>query len=244
MSTANSKHYLDRDENMDSLPFIIKKQRVQSDTPLSKDAAEFSALIDAIKPILIQYIHDCESDTNIQISHTEAHTPRQLMMYMGKLLELPAQPRPEQLLPLIDKTLECSVKTWSPRFMDKLYAGTRPIGPISEMLIGILNTNVHVFHVSPVLTVMERNLILKLGRLMGYDGSHGGFLAPGGSYSNLHAVVTAKNFMFPELMKTGSQSGTHLVVFCTQHSHYSITHAILTTGIGVFSVSILKQLNR
>jgi glutamate/tyrosine decarboxylase-like PLP-dependent enzyme len=138
--------------------------------------------------------------------------------------------------------------------MDKLYAGTRPIGAVSELLIGVLNTNVHVFHVSPVLTLMEKNLILKLGSLMGYDGGHGGFLCPGGSYANLHAVVTARNYLFPEFVQNGSATGTArefstakstnagspypyhhyegpLQVLSSQHAHYSVINACLTLGL-------------
>ncbi len=31
--------------------------------------------------------------------------------------------------------------------MDKLFASTNPIGVISELLLAILNTNAHVYHV-------------------------------------------------------------------------------------------------
>ena len=36
--------------------------------------------------------------------------------------------------------------------MDKLYAGTNPVGVIMEILISLLNANLHVF---PVLTLIE-----------------------------------------------------------------------------------------
>lgn len=49
--------------------------------------------------------------------------------------------------------------------MDKLYAGTNPIGVISEMLLAVLNSNVHVYHVSPVLTLMEIEVTKAVGQL-------------------------------------------------------------------------------
>lgn len=134
--------------------------------------------------------------------------------------------------------------------MDKLYAGTRPIGAVSELIIGVLNANVHVFHVSPVLTVMEKNLISRLGRLMGYESRHGGFLCPGGSFSNLHALVTARNYFFPSFIEHGMEMGNGTVVprsnssykyfanrgplqvFTSYQAHYSITNMCLTLGLG------------
>lgn len=49
--------------------------------------------------------------------------------------------------------------------MDKLYAGTNPIGVISELLLAVLNSNAHVYHVSPVLTLMEIEVTKAVGKL-------------------------------------------------------------------------------
>lgn len=51
--------------------------------------------------------------------------------------------------------------------MDKLYAGTNPIGVISELLLAVLNSNAHVYHVSPVLTLMEIEVTKAVGQLLG-----------------------------------------------------------------------------
>lgn len=68
---------------------------------------------------------------------------------------------------LIKDTLQYSVNSWNPRFMDKLYAGTNPIGVISEFLLAVLNGNGHVYHVSPVLTLMEIEVTKAVGKLLG-----------------------------------------------------------------------------
>lgn len=68
---------------------------------------------------------------------------------------------------LIKSTLAYSVNSWNPRFMDKLYAGTNPIGVIAELLLAVLNTNAHVYQVSPVLTLMEIEVTKAVGKLLG-----------------------------------------------------------------------------
>jgi glutamate decarboxylase len=72
-----------------------------------------------------------------------------------------------ELMPLIKNALRYSVSTWNPRFMDKLYAGTNPVGVVTEMLITLLNANAHVYHVSPVLTLMEYSVSERLAKMLG-----------------------------------------------------------------------------
>jgi hypothetical protein len=51
--------------------------------------------------------------------------------------------------------------------MDKLYAGTNPVGIVTEMLMTLLNANSHVYNVSPVLTLLETCVSEKLAKLLG-----------------------------------------------------------------------------
>ncbi|KAG0287846.1 hypothetical protein BGZ98_004457, partial [Dissophora globulifera] len=111
---------------------------------------------------------------------------------------------PEGIFPLISQTLQYSVNTFSPRFMDKLYAGSSPIGVLSELLLAGLNGNSHVYHVSPVFTLMEIHVTRALARLFGFKGEFaGGLSCPGGSASNQLAMATARNALFPEIKKKG-----------------------------------------
>lgn len=116
--------------------------------------------------------------------------------------------------------------------MDKLYAGVRPVALIAEMLIALLNTNVHVYHVSPYFTAIERLMVQKMGVMMGYDARDcGGYFVPGGSYANLHALVTARNHFFPAFVSEGAattqgarwsgRTGALQVITSTQ-AHYSV----------------------
>lgn len=77
--------------------------------------------------------------------------------------------------------------------------------------------------------------------MMGYDARDcGGYFLPGGSYSNLHALVTARNYLFPEFVsqdapmtagkKYSGRAGALQVITSTQ-AHYSVQHACLTAGL-------------
>ncbi|KAI8967026.1 pyridoxal phosphate-dependent transferase [Mycotypha africana] len=145
---------------------------------------------------------------------------------------------------LIKSTLEYSVNSWNPRFMDKLYAGANPIGVISELLLAVLNSNTHVYHCSPVFTLMEIEVTKAMGRLFNLGTNAGGLFCPGGSASNLLAIVTARNTLYPSIKKEGylprpfnpTADYGKLKIFTSSHSHYSIDKGAQLMGLGADNI--------
>ena len=153
---------------------------------------------------------------NIPAVLGESMDPARLAARLKTTLRLPETGEGKAgVIPLIEDTLRFSARTWSPRFMDKLFAGANPIGAISELIVAVLNTNVHIYHVSPVFSLyvtkipdnfadrcfivrMEIQLMEKLASMLSFENG-GGILCPGGSYSNLTAMVTARNLIFPHV---------------------------------------------
>lgn len=132
----------------------------------------------------------------------------------------------------IDKVLQYSINTWHPGFMDKLYASTNPIGVASDLLMSALNTNSHVYHVSPALTMIEKRVSHELAALFGFTGPFaGGITFPGGSYSNIHSLVIARNTLYPDT-KTSGNGGHAFSIFTSEHGHYSVQKAAELCGLG------------
>ncbi|KAJ2851209.1 Glutamate decarboxylase 2, partial [Coemansia erecta] len=133
-----------------------------------------------------------------------------------------------------------ATNTWSDRFLYKLYAAPTPIGVVSEALVGMLNNNAHVFNASPVGVVVEAVVASKLAELANFPGkTAGGLTFPGGSYSNIHALMVARSQRFPELKAKGAAvalGGKRPVVFTSQHAHYSIEKAAIAAGVGLDNV--------
>ena len=70
--------------------------------------------------------------------------------------------------------------------MDKLYAATDAPGLAAELVLATLNTNLHVYAVSPALTLVEKKVTRELAGLFGLSGEHsGGITVQGGAASNL-----------------------------------------------------------
>ncbi|KAI9342702.1 pyridoxal phosphate-dependent transferase [Pilaira anomala] len=205
-------------------------------------ATELDTMLTRMQEMVIEYIRKGQEGESQVVDY---HSPEELYKVID--LELPPVGSGiDGTFELIKSTLAYSVNSWNPRFMDKLYAGTNPIGVIAELLLAVLNTNAHVYQVSPVLTLMEIEVTKAVGKLLGMGEKAGGLLCPGGSASNLLALVTARNKFFPKIKKEGyfpfpynkKANYGKLAVFTSEHSHYSIEKAVQVMGLG--SDSIIK----
>ncbi|OIW26420.1 PLP-dependent transferase [Coniochaeta ligniaria NRRL 30616] len=209
-------------------------------------APEVEDLIDAVKSLIIPFI--ATADTAASLKHTgtlpltphgqpfnplvDPLKPEDLVSRLALSLPQGEGLGRAGLLATIQQLLSHSVNTWDQGFLDKLYASTNAVGVVSELLLAALNTNLHVYQVSPALTVVEKHTARALARLFGLTGPRaGGFTCAGGSHSNLTSLVAARNALYPETKTQGS--GAHdFVVFTSAHGHYSVEKAAITCGLG------------
>lgn len=122
--------------------------------------------------------------------------------------------------------------------MDKLYASTDAPGIASELILAVLNTNLHVYQVSPALTVIEKTTSRALAALFGFIGPHaGGISVQGGSASNTTSIVIARNTLFPDTKVLGNcVQDRKLILLTSAHGHYSIEKAAQMLGFGSSAV--------
>ncbi len=102
----------------------------------------------------------------------------------------------------------------------------------------------HVYEVSPILTRIEQTTSRTLAALFGLEGPFaGGVSQPGGSASNLTALVVARNTLFPH-SKSQGYDGRKFVMLASADSHYSLEKAAQVCGFGssnVWSVPVDAQ---
>jgi nucleolar protein 9 len=169
-----------------------------------------------------------KADVPVLLDH---RTPHELRDLLGLQVSEDAQGK-DGLLEMISTILKYSVNTWSQGFLDKLYASPSAVGVVAELLLAVLNTNVHVYQVSPVLTLIEKFVTAELAKVFGYTSEHaGGISQPGGSASNGTSITIARNTLHPET-KTEGLGGKRLIMFTSQHGHYSLEKAAQIQGFG------------
>ncbi|KAJ5174433.1 uncharacterized protein N7482_000310 [Penicillium canariense] len=224
--------------------------------PPSSRADEVQNLLKAVEDLLIPFIRSADEHSALtQKNGANGHAATQgtsLVDYKkpGELRDILQLGIPEKgqaqdgLIEVLQKVLKYSVNTWHQGFLDKLYASTNAPGVAAELILAVLNTNVHVYQVSPALTVIEKYTGQRLANLFGLNGPRaGGISVQGGSASNTTSIVIARNNLYPST-KTDGNGGYKFVLFTSAHGHYSVEKAAQMLGFGssaVWPVPIDKQ---
>ncbi|RDW86319.1 pyridoxal phosphate-dependent decarboxylase family protein [Aspergillus mulundensis] len=234
-------------------------------TPSSSSRAdEVHNLLNAVEDLLIPFIRSADEDTLgpktrengvnksnrangdhaiVGTSLVDYKKPEELQEILQ--LSLPQQGTGQDgLIDVLRNVLRYSVNTWHQGFLDKLYASTNAPGVASELILAALNTNVHVYQVSPALSIIEKHTGKQLAALFGLNGPRaGGISVQGGSASNTTSIVIARNNLYPST-KTDGNGDYRFVLFTSAHGHYSIEKAAQMLGLGssaVWSVPIDKE---
>ena len=220
-----------------------------SDDASSSKAEEVQGLLTSVLAQLIPFLQHADSERTAHQRQQEVpksslidpHLPAQLLKILegDGTLSLPSQGSgPTGLTTSLTSILKYSVNTSTPGFLDKLYAAPLPPGIAAEVILAVLNTNVHVYQVSPVLSLIETHVTKALANMFGFTGPRaGGINVQGGSASNMTSIVIARNTLFPETKRKGNHAGgLELVMFTSEHGHYSIEKAAQQCGFGSDSV--------
>ena len=210
-------------------------------------ASELRSLLEIVLQQIIPFARAADEDVAAHKSHTpiqkpslvEYHSVQDLSSLLSHFLLTSSKPRShDDFRSDVETILRYSVNTMSPGFMDKLYSAPVPPGIAADLILSVLNTNLHVYQVSPVLTLIEKSVTKALALLFGLDGPRaGGINVQGGSASNATSIVIARNRLHPKTKVYGNAvDGLDLVLFTSAHGHYSIEKAAMSCGLGSQSV--------
>nr|XP_023018948.1 cysteine sulfinic acid decarboxylase-like [Leptinotarsa decemlineata]WCN84857.1 aspartate 1-decarboxylase [Leptinotarsa decemlineata] len=147
----------------------------------------------------------------------------------------------EDLLQLVKDTVQYSVKTGHPYFVNQLFSSLDPYGLVAQWLTDALNPSVYTYEVSPVFTLMEETVLEEMRRIVGFkDGRGDGIFCPGGSLANGYAIHCARYNFMPDVKTKGLHSLPRLVLFTSEESHYSIKKLASFLGIGSDNVYCIQ----
>lgn len=212
-------------------------------------ADELAHFFDLIKPKIVEYVSraDPQSEKYEADSLGKFHGPEELKKIFSNNqdLETGIKGNDSKLEGFVDLVLKYSVNTWSPGFLDKLYASNNPIGVVSDIVLSALNTNSHVYTVSPVLSVLENDVGRKYAQFFFDDNQDtcGGLTFPGGSWSNITSMQLARATKYPDTKEHGN-SNYKFAIYTSDHCHYSVLKGAILIGLGldnVFKVKVNKE---
>ncbi|KAH9420767.1 glutamate decarboxylase gad1 [Dermatophagoides pteronyssinus] len=142
----------------------------------------------------------------------------------------------EQIVRDCAQALYYQVRTAHPHYFNQLSCGLDIVSLAGEWLTAAANTNMFTYEIAPVFILMEHEVLKKMRQIIGFNDGDS-ILAPGGAISNLYAVIASRQQMFPEYKTKGLNAlPQQLVLFTSEHSHYSIKSAGSVCGFGTDNV--------
>lgn len=144
----------------------------------------------------------------------------------------------EDYLEEIKKYLEYSVRTNHPLCNNQLFSGVNDEAVIAELISIVTNTTMATFEMSPVATVMEKEIIRKMNETLGISGGDG-IMLTGGSNANLMAMHLARHRKNPNIKRTGNTE--QYAVFVSDQAHYSHQKAMMLMGLGLDNLINIKS---
>jgi len=148
----------------------------------------------------------------------------------------------EEYLKQLEKIIQYSIKTHHKFFLNQLFVGTDPYMAMSDLLTSMLNTQMHIYEVAPVFSVMEQKILARVLELFEMDPiSSDAVFCPGGSFSNFQAIHVARFRIVPGINKTGLYGfGKILRIYASMDSHYSLKKGVQFLGMGSDSLALVK----
>jgi len=146
-------------------------------------------------------------------------------------LALPTRGRPlEDVVDHVAQVLAATPFTSGNRFFNQLFGGRQPAAVAAEMMAPLANSSMYTFKVAGPQILVEREVLRRLLRLVHWDSGEGLF-APGGSLSNLTAMLVARNRALDSCRDDGLD-GTRLTFYASEKAHYSIRKNAGILGVG------------
>lgn len=147
----------------------------------------------------------------------------------------------KDILELLKKALDYSLNTSHPLFMNQLYGETNLIAVLGDIFTSILNTSMYTYEVAPLMTLIEKECIQKLGSLIGFTNDFDGIFTAGGSVSNMLAMLIAKDKKFPDSKLKGLKETPLFSIFVSEQAHYSFLKGAMLFGFGSETIVKIKS---
>ncbi len=169
---------------------------------------------------------------------TQFRTPQELEDELD--LELSASGESiEDTMQAVEELINATPRSTSNKFYNQLFGGQDLVTTAADMLAPVVNTSLYTFKAAGPMALIERKVIQRMAGIVGYDPDEAeGVFTPGGSISNLVAMLLARNEACPEFRNEGS-GGKTVTCYVSIDAHYSVVKSAGIIGIGRNSVRLI-----
>lgn len=135
--------------------------------------------------------------------------------------------------------------TAGPAFFNQLFGGREPVATVAEIAKAVVNSSMYTYKAAGVQVLLEQKLIDHMLGFAGWpkaDGLGDGLFTPGGSMSNMAAMIIGRNEMLSGARERGltdAHAGP-LGVYVSEESHYSVRKSAGMIGLGRDSIRFIE----
>lgn len=147
-----------------------------------------------------------------------------------------------KLKQVLKSVIESTPKTASTAFFNQLFGGRLGKAALGDLLAVMLNNSMYTYKVAGPQVGIEKEIIQRICELAGYPKQSSGTMAPGGSMTNMMAMLMARDQKFPEIRTEGLSQ--KIILYTSEASHYSITKNAALVGIGINNVRFVNTNNK
>ena len=138
----------------------------------------------------------------------------------------------------LKQIIRSTPKTASKSFFNQLFGGRVNKATLGDLLAVMFNNSMYTYKVAGPQVGIEKQVLKKICELAGYNKNSEGTLAPGGSMSNMMALIMARDHKNESIRAEGLSKP--MTLYTSAASHYSISKNAAMTGIGKNQVRLIK----
>ena len=100
-----------------------------------------------------------------------------------------------------------------------------------------INSPMLTYEDSPAFTIMEKEVLCGMRKLVGYPNGDGdGVINDGGSLTDIVSIALARYKKFPGTKEGGNVAvGKELVLYISEDAHYSLQKGTFIGGLSIFN---------
>jgi sulfinoalanine decarboxylase len=144
----------------------------------------------------------------------------------------------EDLKNILKDIIKSTPKTASKSFFNQLFGGRIGKAVVGDLLAVLFNNSMYTYKVAGPHVGIEKQVLKNICDLTGYSENSDGTLAPGGSMSNMMALIMARDHKNEAIRAEGLTK--LMTLYTSRESHYSISKNAALTGIGRNQVRLIN----
>lgn len=144
----------------------------------------------------------------------------------------------DDLKTTLSQIIKSTPKTASKSFFNQLFGGRIGKAALGDLLAVMFNNSMYTYKVAGPQVGIEKQVLKNISALAGYSDNSDGTFAPGGSMSNMMALIMARDAKNEDIRAQGLTS--KMTLYTSAASHYSIAKNAALTGIGREQVRLVN----